>query len=208
MPKPSVLSLVLVSAAPTVWDEAGRLVGRASIPATDQGADALSRAAKAFAAAHPGILDVVVCGPEESTHTSGTVFAEAMGVRLRTLDDLANVDLGLWDGCHREQLEGRCPSAFRAWREQPDLIRPPEGESLADAAERALAAVRKACEKTRLARPSVGVVVRPMLWAALLARLGEEPWSAFWGLADRRAEIRSLERSMTDLTQQPISANA
>ncbi len=207
MPKPRSVTLVLLSAAPTAWDEAGRLIGRAMLPATDAGADALHQRVRAFVTEGPA-LDVVLCGPEDSTAASGSLLAEAAGTKLRKLDDLANVDLGLWEGSLMEELEGRCPSAFRAWKDQPDRIRPPEGEAIGDAARRALLAVRKACDKVKSEHAVVGVAVRPLLWAALLGVLGEEPWSAYWSLADAAGEIRTLERPIADLNAEAVAASA
>ena len=208
MPKATSVRLVLLSAAPTAWDEAGRLIGRAALPATDDGTDALHQRAKAFVAELDGGFDLVLCGPEDSTRASAALLAEAAGCKLRELDDLANVDLGLWEGSLREELEGRCPSTYKAWRDQPDRIRPPEGESIGDAAARAVAAIRKAMEKTKGERPVVGVVVRPLLWAALLARLNEEPWASFWSMADQPGEFRCLTRPIADLNPEAIPASA
>lgn len=208
MPKPHTVTLVLLSAAPTAWDEAGRLIGRAALPATDAGADALHRKAKAFAEAMDTDLDLVLCGPEDSTHASGALLAEAAGCKLRKLEDLANVDLGLWEGSLREELEGRCPSTFKAWREQPDRIRPPEGESIGDAGARAMAVIRKALEKVKAEHPVVAVAVRPLLAAALLAMMNEESWSSFWTLADAAGEIRTVTRPIADLNPQAMPASA
>ncbi len=208
MAKPTTVTLVLLSAAPTAWDEAGRLIGRSDLPATDAGADALHQKVKATVGTLPAPLDLVLCGPEDSTHASGALLAEAAGCRLRKVDDLANVDLGLWEGSLREELEGRCPSTFKAWRDQPDRIRPPEGESIGDAGLRAMAALRKAMEKMKGERPVVGLAVRPLLWAALLTLLNEEPWSAYWPLADSAGEIRTLTRPIADLNPEAMPASA
>ncbi len=208
MPKPQTVTLVLVSAAPTAWDEAGRLIGRAALPATDTGTNALHHACRSFVDSSAGTLDVVLCGTEDSSHASGALLAEAAACRLRRIDDLASVDLGLWEGSLREELEGRCPSTFKAWRDQPDRIRPPEGESIGDAGARALAAIRKALDKTKGEHPVIGVAVRPLLWAALLTMLNEESWGSFWSLADRAGEIRCVTRPIADLNPQPIQASA
>ena len=208
MAKPTKTTLVLLSAAPTAWDESGRLIGRASLPATDAGTDALHQRARDFVSDLAGRIDVVLCGPEDSTLASGALLAEAAGVKLRELEGLANVDLGLWEGSLREQLEGRCPSTFKAWREQPDRIRPPEGEAIGDAAARAMTTIRKAVDKVKGEQPVVGVAVRPLLWAALLAALGEEPWSNYWSLADAAGEIRALTLPVADLNPEAVSASA
>jgi probable phosphoglycerate mutase len=211
MAKPTTVTLVLLSSAATAWDESGRLIGRAALPATDPGMDALHQKVKAFAttlASDGSELDLVVCGPEDSTHASGALLAEAGACRLRDLDDLANVDLGLWEGSLREQLEGRCPSTYKAWREQPDRIRPPEGESVGDAVVRAIAAIRRASEKVRGDHPVIGVVVRPMLWAALVSSLSDEGWGGFWALALQTGEIRSVTLPIADLHAGTLSASA
>lgn len=208
MPKATTVRLVLLSAAPTAWDEAGRLIGRAAVPATDAGTDELHRRVKAYVAESDEPIELVLSGPEDSTHASAALLAEAAGCRLRQLDDLANVDLGLWEGSLREELEGRCPSTYKAWRDQPDRIRPPEGEAIGDAAMRAVASIRKALEKAKGEQPVVGVVVRPLLWAALLARLNEEPWASFWSLADRAGEFRCVTRPIADLDPEAIPASA
>lgn len=208
MPKPNTVTLVLLSAAPTAWDETGRLIGRATLPATDTGTDALHRKARAFVEAGEVELDVVLCGPEDSTHASGALLAEAAGCKLRKLDDLANVDLGLWEGSLKDELEGRCPSTFKAWRDQPDRIRPPEGESIGDAAHRAMGSIRKAIEKMKTEQPVVGVAVRPLLWSALLSILNEEPWGSYWTLADAAGEIRTIVRPIADLSPLVVPASA
>jgi broad specificity phosphatase PhoE len=208
MPKPHTVTLVLLSAAPTAWDEAGRLIGRAALPATDAGTDALHQRSKAFVESSGLDLDFVLCGPEDSTLASGALLAEAAGCKLRKIEDLANVDLGLWEGSLREELEGRCPSTFKAWREQPDRIRPPDGESIGDAGERALAAIRKVLEKTKGEHPVVGVAIRPPLWAALITMMNEESWASYWTLADAAGEIRTVTRPIADLILPPMSASA
>lgn len=208
MAKQTTVTLVLLSAAPTAWDEAGRLIGQAALPATDAGTDALHQKARSFVESLPDGLDVVLCGSEDSTHASAALLAEAANAKLRKLDDLANVDLGLWEGSLREEIEGRCPSIYKAWRDQPDRIRPPEGEAIGDAAARALGAIRKAVDKIKSDQPVVGVAVRPLLWAALLTALGEEPWSSFWSLADLAGEIRTVSRPLADLRPEAVSASA
>lgn len=207
MPKPNAVTLVLLSSAATPWDESGRLIGRAALPATNGAIESLVAQLRAKPAPFPK-LDLILCGPEESTHASAALLAEASGAKLRKLEELSSVNLGLWEGALRSELEGRCPTTYKAWREQPEAIRPPEGESIGDAADRATLAIRKACEKCKTLEPRVGVVVRPLLWAALLSRLGFEPWSNYWALADQTGEIRPVSLPIADLVPQPVPASA
>jgi hypothetical protein len=71
-----------------------------------------------------------------------------------------------------------------------------------------LAAVRKTLEKSKSEHPVIGVAVRPLLWAALLAMIHEENWSSYWTLADAAGEIRTVTRPIADLYPQAVSASA
>ena len=208
MSKPRDVTLVLISAAGTGWDETGRLVGQAAVTATDTALTHLHERLRTLGVLLGAKVDLVLSGPEDSTKASAALAAEALGGKTKALDALANVDLGLWEGTLREELEGRCPSSYKAWRDQPASVRPPEGESLADAAERAADAIRRAVEKCKGEKPRVAVVTRSMMTAALMARLGEEPWSAYWTLAGQTGETRVIECPSAALTPDPASVPA
>jgi len=210
MAKPHHATLTLVSAAGTGWDETGRLLGRSAVVATDDGLTELH--GRATEMAGEAAADLVLCGPEDSARASASLLSEAFGCKLRALDSLANMDLGLWEGTLREELEGRCPSAYKTWREQPEIIRPPEGESLGEALDRASEGIRKAVEKLKAKadqeRPRVVVVVRSMLWAGLIARLDEEARKGFWSLAGQTGSVRSFDIALSELNPDPASVSA
>ena len=48
-----------------------------------------------------------------------------------------NIDLGEWQGVAKDLVEREHPELWRLWREDPDALRIPGGESLADVRERA-----------------------------------------------------------------------
>lgn len=208
MAKFNDVTLVLVSAAGTGWDEAGRLIGRSSINATDDALTALHEQARDLAKNLGRDVDLVICGAEDACKASGSLMSEAFNTKLKSLESLANVDLGLWEGTLQEEFEGRCPSIYKAWRDQPEGIRPPEGESVAEALDRALAGIRKATDKLKSKEPCVVVVCRSMLWAGLLTRLGAEPWDAFWKLASQTGQVRTLPCTKADLLPKAAPASA
>lgn len=210
MAKPMSATLVLVSAAGTGWDETGRLIGQAAIVATNEGLTEFHTLA-AEIAVRGEEFDLVLTAPEESARASASLISEAVKAKLRPIDSLANMDLGLWEGTLRAELEGRCPSTYKTWREQPESIRPPEGESLGEALDRAGEGIRKAIEKLKV-KPGqelrVAVVVRSMLWAGLVARLDASARPKFWTLAGETGSVRSFDIELRMLTRDPASVSA
>jgi broad specificity phosphatase PhoE len=211
MAKPLNATLVLISAAGTEWNESGRLLGRSAVLPTDAALTEMHARAVGLAK-ELAPIDLVLCGPEDSARSSASLVSEAFRTKCRCLDSLANIDLGLWEGTLRSELEGRCPSAYKTWQEQPEGIRPPEGESLGDALDRAGEGIRKAIEKLKAKPdqqpPRVAVVVRSMLWAGLIARLDSDLASGFWTLAGETGSVRSYEIALTQLTPGPASVSA
>lgn len=210
MGKPVSVRLVLVSSAATGWDAAGRLLGRASVNATDEALGSFHAEVRGglIETLAGGPVDLVLSGTEDSVLATAAIVSEAAPCKSKSLDGLANVDLGLWQGALLEELEGRCPSIYRGWRDQPASIRPPQGESIGDAADRAIEAVRRAVEKSKNEHVRAVVVVRPMLWGAMLAVLGEESWSNYWRLVGENGRARALDRGIAELNPTRTTATA
>ncbi|MEM9373461.1 MAG: histidine phosphatase family protein [Planctomycetota bacterium] len=210
MAKPLHAKLVLVSAAGTGWDETGRLLGRSAVVATDTGLTGMHELAGGLSD-DAGPVDLVLTAPEDSAKASASLISEAVAAKQRVLDNLANMDLGLWEGTLRAELEGRCPSTYKTWREQPETIRPPEGESLGEALDRAGQGIRRAIEKVKVKpgqEPCVVVVVRSMLWAGLVSRLDHSAKPEFWKLAGQTGSLKRFTIELSQLTPDPASVSA
>ena len=57
--------------------------------------------------------------------------------------DLAEVNLGKWDGEHLKDLEQRDSDSYKAWRRDPEQYPPPGGERILTVGRRVLAALAK-----------------------------------------------------------------
>jgi probable phosphoglycerate mutase len=161
MPKPDLLNILVIRCGPTEWEQMGRLVGRADVPlAADPAGDAW-----ALAAGLDGVeLSVVFhAGDQASTATAERV-AEATNAKAREVALLEELDLGLWDGLRRSELEEKHPKAFREWLENPWNVNVPGGESVTDATVRLMEAIGRSIEKLRNPDPAVGVILRPMAY--------------------------------------------
>ena len=64
----------------------------------------------------------------------------------RPLEGILDIDYGDWTWRSHEEMVREQPELWRIWRETPDEMRFPGGESLADMTERATAAMRAAGE--------------------------------------------------------------
>ncbi len=70
-------------------------------------------------------------------------LAEMLGITPAILPDLAEVDLGQWDGARLADLEAAKSGAFEAWRRDPEANPPPGGESILTVGRRVLSTLEQ-----------------------------------------------------------------
>ena len=122
-----MVQIVLIRPGSTDYDEQGRIQGTLDIPLSEQGTREVERVIEEIR--NLGI-EAIYCCPCQSACQSATTIAEALGLKVKKLDTLRNIDHGLWQGMLIDDVKRKQPKVFRQWQEQPGIICPPEGESL------------------------------------------------------------------------------
>jgi broad specificity phosphatase PhoE len=84
-------------------------------------------------------LAAIYSSPRERAYYTARAIAEPHDVKVEIVNGLDEVDFGDWSGSAFDQLEG--DPAWSEWNEARGSARPPSGESMAEAVERAVAAL-------------------------------------------------------------------
>jgi broad specificity phosphatase PhoE len=84
-------------------------------------------------------LAALYSSPRERAYYTARTIAEPHDLKVGIVDGLDEVDFGDWTGSAFDQLEG--DPAWSEWNEARGSARPPSGESMAEAVERAVAAL-------------------------------------------------------------------
>lgn len=164
-----VCRLVLFRQGLTRWEREGRLRGQLSVPLSPEGVAAVTAEARELSPLAP---KVIYHGPDEAGRQTARLVAEHTTATVRELAGLAEMSLGLWQGLLVEEVKQRHPRVYRQWREAPERVAPPEGETVARVSERAGRALRKIRGRHR--GETVVVVVPPMFGAVLRSVLAAE----------------------------------
>jgi len=196
-------SVLLVRSGLTDWDCQGRMQGCADLPLCERGRTAAATDCAKLGAIH---LAVVLSGPDEACRSTAALVAAATGKgRIKTVDELRELGLGLWEGQREEELEIRYASAYRAWKHDPSKIVPPEGESMAEAQERLVEQVIKGIGRRRGAE-GVGIVLRPFAMALVRARIFGLALHQVWDMLEGAPCTEWLSVDMGELKQGRIAA--
>ncbi len=168
-----MLNVVLIRPGSTDYDLQERIQGSLDIPLNKQGT---AEAAQVADRLRDRRMEVVYAPLSQPALETAEIIAKRLGIKRKKLERLHNLNQGLWQGMLVGDVRRKQPKVYRQWQEQPETIRPPEGEMLEDADGRLHAAVVKVLKRHK--EGTVGLVLPEPL--SSLARR----WLAHCGLGD------------------------
>lgn len=158
-----MLRVIIVRPGSTELDEQGRIKGSLNIPLSAAGC---AQADKTAGELHAEQLRVIYTAPCESAQQTASRLSGVCSVRVKTLDQLQNLDLGLWNGKRIDELKQKQPKLYKQWQERPETVCPPNGETLDVAQQRVKKALQKIIRKHREGTIAV-VVPEPLATIAI-----------------------------------------
>ncbi|MEX2114201.1 MAG: histidine phosphatase family protein [Pirellulales bacterium] len=170
-----MVQFVLVRPGSTDYDQQGRIQGTLDIPLDSQGAEQVQRVVEELRALG---ITAIYRAPCQSAEQTAQAIGEAVDVKIKELDALRNIDLGLWQGMLVEDVKRKQPKVFRQWREQPETVCPPEGERFTSAQARVEAALTKLLKKHK--EGTIALVIPEPLASVARGILSHTEIGDFW----------------------------
>ncbi|NUT44300.1 MAG: histidine phosphatase family protein [Thermoactinospora sp.] len=160
----------------TLWNVEHRFQGHTDIPLDETGIAQAARAGSLLASLRPTL---VVSSDLRRANDTALAVARLVDLDVHVDKDFRERGGGLWEGLTREEIASRWPQEYIAWEA-------PEGEDVADVAERVSTAMRRWAAKLDddglLVIASHGAALR--LGICALLGLPQELWSAVGGLGN------------------------
>ncbi len=143
-------TIVLIRPGETDYHEQSRLLGTLEMPLNMAGVEQVNHIVRHLQQENIQ-LECIFTSPVDPACSTARAIAEALkGPKVKELDELQNVDQGLWQGLPEADIRKRYPQFFRKGKEKPQTICPPEGETLGDACERIHKVINKAIRKFKV----------------------------------------------------------
>jgi probable phosphoglycerate mutase len=141
-----MLRIVLVRPGCTDFDQQGRIKGILDIPLCDDGSLQAAETAQQLTQFK---FDAVYSAPCRSARQTAEMIAAAGKLKVKVIEELHNVDHGLWHGKLIEEVKQTQPRLYRQGQEHPDSICPPQGEPIAAGRERVRRSLERLLKKHR-----------------------------------------------------------
>ena len=130
--------LIIVRHGRTEWNRVERFRGRADIGLDDVGMKQAESAAKRITG---WPISMIYSSPLRRALTTAEIIADRVGLKLRLMPGIIDIDYGVWQGLSTEEVITRDGSLYSQWIESPNKVKFPGGESFAEVRERAASAV-------------------------------------------------------------------
>lgn len=170
-----MLRIILVLPGATDLDSQGRIKGSLDLPMNANGNEQAKQTAIDLIA-EP--INVVYCSPCLSAQQTAEQLSKDGQIKIRVVEDLRNLDRGLWHGRLIEELKESQPRVYRQWQEQPETVCPPGGETLEDAQKRVKKAIRKI--RKRHKSGTIAVVIPEPLASVVRSHLENAEIGDLW----------------------------
>ena len=181
-------TLLIIQTGATEWQADQRLGGTGKLPLSDAGEADLCQHLGALA---DRTLDAILADDSQAAQQTATLVADRLGGKIRLIEDLRDVHMGLWEGMTEDEIRQRYPKVYRQWRESPASVTPPEGEDVAAAFGRVVRAVHAALRKQGTKR--VAVVAAPMVAGLLRCWLTGCELDGLWKQVDASGPSAAYE---------------
>lgn len=184
------MKILLARHGETPWNAEGRYQGQVDIPLSEVGiaqANALGERLKDLR------IDRAVASPlSRATRTAQLALGEARAAQLDFDEGLLEIGHGEWEGLLASEIAARDPQRLRAWREAPDTVLMPGGESLQLVLDRAWPALERACDGLG-ADDTLLIVAHDAVNRVLLARILGLPLTKLWTFRQAPTTLNLLE---------------
>jgi broad specificity phosphatase PhoE len=180
--------VVVIRPGATDYDEQGRIQGMLNVTLNAHGVEQAARIAEELRDIG---IHTLYCGTGESPAATAELIGKALGVRVRKLDKLHNVNHGLWQGLQVEEVRHKHPKVYRQWCESPMTVCPPGGETIAAAFERVRRVLRPIIK--RHADEVIGIVVPEPVASLVRCYIAQQDPARIWELRESDRPWQSVD---------------
>jgi broad specificity phosphatase PhoE len=170
-----MVQFLLIRPGSTDFDEQGRIKGTLDIPLSDIGTLQVGRLVGEL---HDTPIDHLYTSPCRSAEQTAISVAADHRLKPKVLEELQNLDHGLWHGKLIDEVKHSQPKVFRQLQDHPETVCPPDGEPISTALERVRAAVSRLTRKHKTG--TIALVVPEPLASLVRSILNQTDVGDLW----------------------------
>lgn len=189
------MRILLARHGETPWNAEGRYQGQIDIPLSPIGEAQAQALGERLVSVD--ITRAVASPLSRAQRTAQLALGSARADMLLTEPDLQEIAHGEWEGLLASEINDKDPSRLKAWREEPDTVLMPSGESLRLVLERSWRGLARAADGLG-EHDTLLVVAHDAVNRVILCRILGLPLSRLWTFRQAPTTLNLLEGSDLD----------
>ena len=189
------MRILLARHGETPWNAEGRYQGQIDIPLSPTGESQATALGERLR--NVEITRAVASPLSRARHTAELALGETRLPMLATDIELQEIAHGEWEGLLASEINDKDPERLRAWREQPETVLMPGGESLQQVLDRSWRGLARATEGLG-AGDTLLVVAHDAVNRVILCRVLGLPISKLWSFRQAPTTLNLLEGADID----------
>lgn len=189
---PRGLRLLLVRHGETQWNRESRFQGQIDIPLNETGKEQGAKAAEFLQSeAIDFAISSTLSRPKE---TAEIILQKHPGIAIAEKDELKEIGHGRWEGMLEAEIERDYGELLKQWKTTPEVVQMPDGETLQQVWDRAIACWEAIVRERASAEFCTGLVVaHDAINKAILCYLfGLEP-RHFWNIKQGNGAVSAID---------------
>jgi probable phosphoglycerate mutase len=136
--------LILVKHGETDWNRQNRVQGTLDIPLNGEGENEAKRISDELLTFK---IDAVYSSPASCSFHTARKIADTRRLKVKKMNELKELNHGVWQGLLVKDIKKRYKRQYNIWKSSPTAGRPPSGEFMRDACDRAVNAMHKIADR-------------------------------------------------------------
>jgi probable phosphoglycerate mutase len=184
------MRILLARHGETKWNAEGRYQGQVDVPLSEVGEGQARLLGERLREVR---IDRAVASPlARAKRTAELALGPSREAMLKLDAGFAEIAHGTWEGLLATEIDAMDRERLRDWREAPETVQMPQGESLQQVLDRAWPALERASNDLR-AEDTLLVVAHDAVNRVLLCRILGLPLSRLWSFRQAPTTINLLE---------------
>lgn len=184
------MRILLARHGETPWNAEGRYQGQIDIPLSPTGESQATALGERLSSMD--ITRAVASPLSRARRTAELALGEARAAMLTLDTDLQEIAHGEWEGLLASEINDKDPARLRAWREEPETVLMPGGESLRQVLDRSWQGLARAAEGLGEG-DTLLVVAHDAVNRVILCRILGLPLSKLWSFRQAPTTLNLLE---------------
>lgn len=193
------MQVLLVRHGETTWNLEGRYQGRKDPPLSQRG---LLQARALAQHLHAEPIAAVCSSPLARAAETARVCADALGLEVTLDSRLLEISHGTWEGKLQSEVAQGQGELLALWRDHPERVRFPGGESLADVRDRVTGFWVELGQKQS---SMVLIVTHDVIVRLAVLAAQDKPLADFHGVAVDNAAVNRFEMSAGKFTLETLN---